>query len=120
MITENTTIREFLQTLGTECMRNTLSDNIWIAALMCDYKETNEYSPDWIVTDVRFPNEAQAIKDNGGIMIRVDKPGVEAINNHPSETSLNDWEFDYKVVNISDIYTLKTTIENILKHANIL
>ena len=116
----NMTVREFLQKLGTDAMRDGLHPNTWVNALMCDYKETDEYSPDWIVTDVRFPNEAQAIKDNGGIMIRVDKPGVEAINNHPSETSLNDWKFDYKVVNILDIYTLKTTIENILKHANIL
>jgi hypothetical protein len=116
----NMTVREFLQKLGTDALRDGLHPNTWVNALMADYKETDEYSPDWIITDVRFPNEAQAIKDNGGIMIRVDKPGVEAINNHPSETSLNDWKFDYKVVNISDIYTLKTTIENILKHANIL
>jgi hypothetical protein len=30
--------------------------------------------PNWIITDVRFPNEAKAIKDRGGIVIRVDRP----------------------------------------------
>lgn len=127
----NMTVREFLQKLGTDALRDGLHPNTWVNALMADYTHTGRYGydenkdaiydyPDWIVTDVRFPNEAQAIKDHGGIMIRVDKPGVQAINNHPSEISLDNWEFDYKVVNISDIYTLKTTIENILKHAQIL
>lgn len=30
--------------------------------------------PNWIITDVRFPNEAQAIKDRGGVLIRVNRP----------------------------------------------
>ena len=131
MITENTTIREFLQILGTECMRNTLSDNIWIAALMADYKGTDlgdwkgekvysENLPNWIITDVRFPNEAQVIKDKGGIIIRIDRPGVEPINNHPSEVGLDHWKFDYKIVNVSDLIALKASVLTILKKENLL
>lgn len=30
--------------------------------------------PDWVVTDCRFPNEAQALKDKGGILIRIERP----------------------------------------------
>lgn len=126
MITENTTIREFLQTLGTECMRNTISDNIWVAALMADYKrieygddEQGQY-PNWIITDVRFVNEATAIKEKGGIIIRVDRPGYGPVNDHPSETELDGWKFDYKVYNNSDIFTLKEAIRNILIHAKYL
>jgi hypothetical protein len=71
--------------------------------------------PNWIITDTRFPNEAQAIKDAGGIVIRVDRPGVSAINAHPSETALDNWDFDYKIWNGSDLVALSFTIENILK-----
>jgi len=126
MITENTTIREFLQTLGTECMRNTLSDNIWIAALMADYKhieygdDEQPHFPNWIITDCRFPNEAQAIKNKGGIIIRIDRPGVEPINNHPSEVGLDHWNFDYKIVNNSDLFELKENVKSILKHIKVL
>lgn len=110
------TVRDFLQKLGTDAMRMGLHDNVWVNALMADYTEESN----WIITDTRFPNEAQAIKDKGGIIIRVDRPGVKPINDHPSETGLDGWNFDYKIANVSDIYTLKETVREILKHAKLL
>ena len=140
------TVREFLQNLGTNALRNGLHDNVWVNALMADYKDVNqgddglihekygehdvtivpnpifwsEYYPNWIITDTRFPNEAQAIKDKEGIVIRVDRPGVKPINDHPSETGLDNWNFDYKIANVSDIFALTQTVENILKHHKLL
>lgn len=69
------TPRLLLQLLGTECGRQILHPNLWVLALIQDYKcdtETQEY-PKWIITDVRFPNEFKAIKDRGGINIRVER-----------------------------------------------
>lgn len=110
------TVREFLQKLGTNGLRMGLHDNVWVNALMADYdKESN-----WIITDTRFPNEAKAIKDKGGVIIRVNRPGVEPINDHPSEVGLDNWDFDYKLVNHSDIFDLKETVKGILKHAKLL
>jgi len=117
------TIREFLQKLGTDALRMGLHDNVWVNALFADYKgpKMSEYNPsNWIITDTRFPNEAQAVKDKGGLVIRIDRPGVKPINNHPSEVALDDWKFDYKIANVSDIYALKETVEVILKHAKII
>lgn len=126
------TVRDFLQKLGTDAMRMGLHDNVWVNALMADYKPEESWLntslgekpdvvyPNWIITDVRFPNEAQAIKDKGGIIIRVDRPGVKPINNHPSETGLDGWNFDYKIANVSDLISLKQTVEQVLKHANLL
>jgi len=115
------TVRDLLQKLGTECMRTGLHTNTWVNALFADYKADEEgYYPNWVITDTRFTNEAQAIKDKKGIIIRVDRPGVNPINNHPSETGLDDWKFDYKIANISGIYELKEAVENILKHAKLL
>ena len=113
------TVRDFLQRLGTEGLRTGLHENTWVNALMADYTPTQvQWSdgpiggyedgpmPNWIITDTRFPNEAQAIKDAGGIVIRVDRPGVKAINAHPSETGLDNWNFDHKIMNGSDIVSL--------------
>jgi hypothetical protein len=112
-----TTVRDFLQLLGTDAIRNGLHSNAWVNALMADYKpaKMDHYNTsNWIVTDVRFPNEAEAIKDRGGIIIRIDRPGVEPVNAHPSEVALDKWDFDYKIANVSDLPALKQTVEVLL------
>ncbi len=124
------TVRDFLQKLGTEGLRVGLHENTWVNALMADYKPETMYvvnpitgsldakvdtkMPNWVITDVRFPNEAQAIKEKVGYVIRIDRPGVKPINNHPSETSLDTWKFDYKIANVSDIVSLAFTLTNII------
>jgi hypothetical protein len=124
------TVRDFLQKLGTDALRNGLHHNVWVNALMADY--TPEWTtdegrhnpvqefPNWIITDVRFPNEAKAIKDRGGIIIRIERPGVKPINDHPSEIGLDDWNFDYKIANASDIFALAETVRSILNHSKLL
>jgi hypothetical protein len=121
-----TSVRDFLQKLGTDAIRDGLHTNAWVNALMSDYKkidynddEQPEY-PNWIITDTRFPNEAQAIKDAGGLVIRVDRPGVKPINDHPSEVGLDGWKFDYKIANVSDLKALTGTVEMILVKQNLL
>lgn len=126
------TVRQFLQELGTDACRQGLHPNTWVNALMADYTPTQVQwadgpvggyedgpMPNWIITDTRFPNEAQAIKDAGGIVIRVDRPGVKPTNAHPSETSLDDWDFDHKIMNGSDIVSLMFTVHTILKKHNL-
>lgn len=110
------TVRDFLQKLGTDALRNGLHPNVWVNALMADYTEESN----WVITDTRFENEAIAIKNKGGIIIRVERPGVKPINDHPSETGLDHWNFDYKIQNLDDIFALKQTVEGVLKHAKLL
>jgi hypothetical protein len=97
------TPRLMLQLLGTEAGRDIIHPNIWVNALFASYlKDSN-----WVVTDVRFPNEAQAIKDRGGIVIRVDKPQlIERDFEHLSETSLDNYEFDHVIDNNGSIEEL--------------
>lgn len=82
LVSEILTPRKLLQLLGTECGRNIIHPNIWVNALMKDYVPEKEYighgdytewEPSWIITDVRFPNEAAAIKSKGGIIIRINR-----------------------------------------------
>ena len=123
-------VREFLQKLGTDAIRDGLHTNAWVNALMAGYKpgpfypdvaiEKHAKLPNWIITDTRFPNEAEAIKKAGGIVIRVDRPGVKPINDHPSETGLDDWKFDYKIANVSDIKALSLSVQMILEKEKIL
>ena len=131
------TVREMLQIIGTDAMRNNLHPNTWVNALMCDYIKSNdklirttedlleeweegEY-PNWIITDMRFPNEMQAIKANGGITIRVVRPNDKDIPSdlHPSETALDNHQFDYEIVNDGTIEDLIDKVEKMLNHFNL-
>lgn len=86
------TPRKLLQLVGTECGRNIIHPNIWINSLLSSY---NKDFTNWIITDVRFKNEAQAIKKRGGILIRINRE-TGFLDNHSSETDLDDysdWDF---------------------------
>lgn len=66
------TPRILLQMIGTDLLRNKLLQNIWINALFADYIPLDD-APNWIITDVRFKNELEAIRERGGITIRVNR-----------------------------------------------
>lgn len=84
------TVRELLQEVG-QGLRDAIDPDIWVKALFAN-------TEDWaniIIADVRYPNELEAIKERGGILIRIDRKGAGA-GNHSSETALdnyNDWDF---------------------------
>lgn len=96
------TPRLLLQKLGTEGGRELIHENIWVNALFADLKEDSK----WIITDVRFPNEADEIKRRGGYLIRVERDVADS-GNHPSETALDDYEgFDEVIFNESGLLQL--------------
>lgn len=135
------TPRLMLQLLGTECGRNIIHPSIWVNSLMAEYKsklssnnpvddldwEPRFIYPNWIITDTRFPNELEAVKKREGITIRVNRNksrkvflmnAHETINTfyeeHPSETALDNVEFDYEIHNNGTIPELIDKIRNIL------
>lgn len=142
-----TTYRQFLQNLGTEAMRDGLHTNVWVNALFADYKEesTNvlkhegyhleDVYPNWIITDMRFPNEMEAVVAKGGITIRVTSPFIrfsdgsyrakskmmgDFDNEHPSETSLDKAKFDYEIINDGTIEDLIEKVREILINEKLL
>lgn len=108
-------VRDFLQKLGTDAIRNGLHENTWVNATLADYAS----DANWIITDTRFPNEAEAIKKAGGIVVRINRPGVEPINPHPSETSLDDWNFDAVINNDGDVADIVHKVGLLLYKHNI-
>ena len=153
----NKTPRQLLQLIGTEVCRAVDSD-FHVIALMNDYKGRSQTSftadapiygipteedelkygfveviyPNWLISDVRFPNEVKAIEDRKGVVIRVERswenkypdlwkeyveyssrypgPFIDTWamlehnkfyikHTHPSETSLDDHQFEYTIDN---------------------
>lgn len=163
--TIHVTPRLLLQSIGTDIVR-TINPDIWVNSLF-QYYTISDLAlakmrrkgfapisslltlPNWIITDVRFPNEIEAIKKKGGITIRVNRnkypngmyqitpnmwtgaKGREQFDNllkkeagieeHESETALDSYEhFDYIIDNSNDIDCLIEQVKEILKHEKII
>lgn len=82
--------------------------------------------PNWIITDLRFPNEYDAIKDRKGICIRVNRDYVlrgaeeDPKKLHPSETALNNHTFDYEIDNNGSIEDLIEEVRKMLQYFKII
>jgi len=102
----NHEVRRLLQVFGTEVMRDRFGESVWIDLAFAPYS-----SPDnLLVTDVRYVNEADAVRDHGGVVIRVERPGVEPPNLHRSETAMADYRFDAVIVNDGTLEDLKAKV----------
>ena len=115
---ETRTYRHALLDIGTKCIRNNYNNNAWVISALGQYKP-GKYSygrvsyPKWIITDVRFLNEINAIKERGGYMIRVDR-GKLSIN-HPSEIEWQSYEdWDFIVDNSGDYKNLIRQVKSIM------
>lgn len=91
--------RIFLQWVGTEWARNQ-NPNVWIDIVKNKINSTPSSTP-IIVTDVRFPNEAAALKELGFTMVRIKRDMMyrEEITQHSSETALSGYHWDFVIEN---------------------
>lgn len=99
--------RKLLQRLGTEEGRNVFGENVWVKTLEAwmdmHYSRGVER---FIITDVRFVNEAEWVKRCGGKLIKIEAPDryhdrliqesggnqerYDSIKNHPSEKNIEN------------------------------
>lgn len=97
---EPMTVRELLQKLGTEAMRNGLHTNTWVNATFANYNSGSR----WLITDVRFPNEAASIVMKGGLLVRLNRNSDTG--DHPSETALDNYDFSIVIENTGSLSEL--------------
>ena len=94
--------REILQIFGTEVCRRMFDDEIWINAT---FRQIKKDKPELaVITDVRFPNEANAILEKNGGIFKVIRPSQTSGDGHESETALDNYhEWDAILVNDGSI-----------------
>jgi len=96
-------IRRFLQTLGTEAGRQVLGDDIWVDTAMASIATC----PRVVIADLRFRNEAKAVRSRAGLTVKVQRHGVGAVHDHISEHDLDSWTFADVVTNDGSIEDLR-------------
>lgn len=103
-------VRRFLQDLGVTARRH-IGSNVWVTAALGHLDQTE----DIVVTDCRFRNEAEAVKAKGGVVVRVTRPGVGAVNTHVSEHDLADWPVEATIVNGGSIEDLGAQVADLVQ-----
>lgn len=127
------TPRWVLQYWGTEVCRKGFHDDIWIAALENKLRQTKD---NIVISDVRFPNEIQSIKNAGGMIIWVKRGELPdwydsailanqgrniGLNEmkyrkiHSSEWAWVGTEFDAELTNDGTLEDLYSQVEDRLK-----
>lgn len=104
-------IRVLMQRMGTEVGREMFGEDFWVEQTM---KRVHEVEGNCVVSDVRYLNEAQAIRDDGGFIIRIERHGVEAANGHASEQGMEDFEYDLVLRNDGSLQEFITSIDSTL------
>lgn len=112
-------VRRLLQRLGTEAGRKILGPNVWVDPVMEGiYNNLRDGITRFVITDCRFPNEAEVIKKRGGHMIRVVRPETGPARDskghvHESEIALDSWPFDYHIYNEGTLSDLQVKVSNL-------
>lgn len=102
------TPRIFMQLIGTDVGR-VIHPQMWVNALFSSYTKDSK----WIIVDTRFDNEAKAIKDRGGIIIKVERD-VGIIDAHASEKGILDEYIDIVIDNNGSMEELIEKVKTIL------
>jgi hypothetical protein len=98
------TAREVMQMVGTDMFR-AMQKNVWSAATI--RKINNEKPSVAIIADCRFPNEVEAIKDAGGMVIKLNRNPYNS--SHSSEIALDADRYDQTLFDLV-IYNQNMTI----------
>jgi hypothetical protein len=127
------TPRQAMTEIGTDLIRHKFLNTMW-----CDLMEQklSQVSGDWVITDARFTNELQLIKDLGGVCVWVKrqplpewyaqaewlnkrpawqrpviKPFLKGLKGvHESETNWVGWDFDHVIDNTGSLDDLSDLI----------
>lgn len=92
-------VRRLLQVIGTNAGREIISENVWVDIAGGKVIDALEDGYGVVLTDVRFENEVSFVREFGGIIVRITRPGVGPVNGHISETAIDDIEPDFTIIN---------------------
>jgi len=130
------TPRLALQLLGTDIIRTHFSQDMWLNSLEYRIRKQRQEDTCVVVSDARFKNELNLIKDLGGVVIHVKRTelpewydsAVWANNGsiiahktmetkyshvHASEWKWVGYEFDYEIENTGTLSDLEASVLNI-------
>ena len=109
----NKTPRDIFKEIGMNARKG--DPDYWVKYLHTRILHKIKSSPhtNFVISDVRFKNEADFIVKHGGYLIRVIRPGLKE-DNHISETEGDCIEVDMEIHNDSTVKNLVQVLDNII------
>jgi hypothetical protein len=102
--------RAIMQAWGTDYRRKRSRDDYWLD----QWIETHGPGPRYVIPDVRFANEAEFVREQGGQVWKVTRPGTGLINSHASETTGDTFNPERTIFNDRGLPELRTeTLRNL-------
>lgn len=98
---ENPEVRRLLQILGTEIGREMFGQDAWLNLVFKEIEEEWSFGVNVCLTGVRYHNEMARVRDSGGVMVWVDRPGYRPVNSHSSDNTLTREDCDIQIINNS-------------------
>ena len=109
---QNQEVRRLLQVFGTEVGRKMFGLDFWIDIALKDLSGDTQV----VISDVRFPNEADAIAKLGGSMWRINRKNHSAVNGHASEHAMDNYMFNHVIYNDGTLDDLSDEVFMLAKH----
>lgn len=106
------TYRQMAQTLGTEWGR-AMSPDFWTCiagAYISDQRQHGERQ--FVISDVRFVNEAEWVKSAGGELWRISRPAAAAVRQHTSEAEIERIRHDVWIDNSRSLEDLWMAVDH--------
>lgn len=103
--------RQIMQWWGTE-YRRAQRDTYWLDQVAQSVQNINRalLQRAFVITDVRFHNEAQAVRNLAGQIWQVTRPGAEATGAHASDVSGAEFNPDNVIANTGSLHDLVDTV----------
>ncbi|MFB7671330.1 hypothetical protein ACFC26_07915 [Kitasatospora purpeofusca] len=102
-------VRRFLQELGAAI--RTIDPTFWIRAAL---KQADDLADSTgrptVITDVRYDNEAAALRARGWHLLYIDRPGIPHLT-HESEGALGPEDADYTIMNAGSLADLNSAVQ---------
>lgn len=106
-------VRLFLQNLA-DGVTGVLGRDVWSDRLYDIIDSSGMKDEDIVLTRLSLRSEADRVRERGGFVWRIERPGTGPVNSHPNETALDGYAVDATIVNDGSLADLEQSVMSVL------
>lgn len=108
-------VRHLLQVIGTDAVRTIIGPDTWIDLARKRLQGPLEAGQDFVITDIRYPNEAALVADLGGVIVKLERDSPDASNvTHISESGIDSITWDWALDNNGTLEHLADQLDRVM------